>query len=534
MKKGYLATLHGKLFVIIMSASLPIIIFTIIALSYLIHLIKHRSLEILSYKSYFAKEVAEEVLSESEEILFFIASSSAFLSEDWQSLSHITSGTLLRNDLYKNIVVQEANDQIVMQMLPFRQLTVVRPTHYLQEYPRHEQLAIGSLFYDGDRPLIPITLYLTDGRSITLLIDWTILLHKMRLENDLSYAPNAPANGYALVYTQNRLADGGSRMIAVSSEKQPTVYSSSSMQMVGIYQLNDTFKDRYLVQNQVLYSSSNAMLVLSVSQLDYRWYHNFWHIVYLLTLAFIFIAFSSTLLGYVILKQVLLKNIESILGTIKHLGKGNFVARATILEEDGLSALADGINNMAESIEREHSSLRLAAHTDVLTGVYNRRYFMEQAEVLHREYCKSSIIIFDVDHFKRFNDTYGHATGDAVLVYLAQKVAASVRSDDIFARYGGEEFILFLHATSSETAYHIAEGIRSLISDEPCRLTKEQELGLTISLGVASSEEYLYMELSELIMNADMALYQAKEQGRNRVVAFIDFSSLGSIETPDT
>lgn len=161
--------------------------------------------------------------------------------------------------------------------------------------------------------------------------------------------------------------------------------------------------------------------------------------------------------------------------------------------------------------------LERLAFVDSLTGVYNRRYLMENALKEFQSYKKKrlpfSVIIFDIDLFKNVNDTYGHAAGDEILKKLSARVQSVLRSDDLLARYGGEEFVILVNSdniAAVKLAWRICEEVAA----------KEFEymghsIPITISLGVATSENY--NSLSETIKSADAALYRAKERGRNRV-----------------
>jgi diguanylate cyclase (GGDEF)-like protein len=173
-------------------------------------------------------------------------------------------------------------------------------------------------------------------------------------------------------------------------------------------------------------------------------------------------------------------------------------------------------------LQRLIDQLEVAAYTDSLTGIYNRRHFMELAE---KEFEKSRrlstpcfVMIFDLDFFKRVNDTYGHAAGDEVLRSVTARVQRLVRSYDLFARYGGEEFVIMLGGApdlDAAVAEAMAERIRGDIAHEPC-VFDGVEIPVTLSIGVASGADARSLE--DLLRNADAAMYAAKETGRNRVV----------------
>lgn len=173
----------------------------------------------------------------------------------------------------------------------------------------------------------------------------------------------------------------------------------------------------------------------------------------------------------------------------------------------------------AENIELEKHSRH-----DALTGILNRRSF---DEALATEWARSlknmtplSILMIDIDHFKNFNDSYGHQTGDNVLIQVASQIqAAARRRDDIAARYGGEEFVLMLPGVSSADAGVIGERLRDSV-EEMIFLHQHKSLQLTISIGIATIHGGVKIASDVLLNQADQALYLAKRKGRNKVCFF--------------
>lgn len=166
-------------------------------------------------------------------------------------------------------------------------------------------------------------------------------------------------------------------------------------------------------------------------------------------------------------------------------------------------------------------TLRVQAVRDPLTGLYNRRYMEEFLEhELHKARRKNrpvSAMMLDLDHFKRYNDAFGHAAGDRMLASVGEMLLRSVRADDIACRYGGEEFILILPECSLQQAAARAETIRSRIAEKSSQQVKPPAAPLTISIGVAAFDETTD-RVDLLLKFADDALYLAKRNGRNRVV----------------
>lgn len=162
------------------------------------------------------------------------------------------------------------------------------------------------------------------------------------------------------------------------------------------------------------------------------------------------------------------------------------------------------------------------ATTDPLTGVYNRRTFKDLAEPnlsrSRRAHLPVSLLMLDLDHFKRTNDTFGHLAGDDVLKAFAELVRRCLRKEDLLARYGGEEFVVLLPGTSQFAASALAERIREQTAANPLDAAGHR-VRVTVSVGVASEAGDTLPSLESMLARADEALYKAKAEGRNRVVA---------------
>jgi diguanylate cyclase (GGDEF)-like protein len=163
---------------------------------------------------------------------------------------------------------------------------------------------------------------------------------------------------------------------------------------------------------------------------------------------------------------------------------------------------------------------RTAASTDHLTGLLNRRAFMENAQTLRKRLARRgesvAVLMFDLDHFKSVNDRFGHSAGDEVLRLFARVTKASTRLDDIIGRFGGEEFIAIVPG-DIEVAEKIAERVRTAFENAGA-VIENQPIAATVSIGAASSYDAA-MTVDALIAKADAALYRAKHEGRNRVVS---------------
>jgi diguanylate cyclase (GGDEF)-like protein len=185
----------------------------------------------------------------------------------------------------------------------------------------------------------------------------------------------------------------------------------------------------------------------------------------------------------------------------------------------GLIALI-GFKLSTEEREKFETQLLEMAHTDNLTNLCNRRRFEEllRYEIdKHLRYkAGGSILLFDIDHFKAVNDTFGHQAGDTVLKRMSLICSGDLRNSDIFARYGGEEFTVYTPDSDPNQAYRIAERLRSAIEASSFH-TDRGEINITISVGIAHLQDLPNPTIDKLIMIADKALYKAKKNGRNRV-----------------
>jgi len=162
-----------------------------------------------------------------------------------------------------------------------------------------------------------------------------------------------------------------------------------------------------------------------------------------------------------------------------------------------------------------------SAVKDGLTGIFNRKHFNEriQSEVSfsNRHKTPLSVILFDLDYFKKVNDTYGHLVGDMVLVKVASSIRKALREEDFFARYGGEEFVVLARNIDSQGASALGERMRQLVQDLRILTPEGPRVPVTISLGTATVEAREVVTGEELTKLADEQLYLAKENGRNRV-----------------
>lgn len=220
--------------------------------------------------------------------------------------------------------------------------------------------------------------------------------------------------------------------------------------------------------------------------------------------------------------------IQKLAVEVSKIGKGEFEYRIPVESSDEIGTLAKNFNDMANSLQEytqnilrlSHikSELEVEAYTDALTSIFNRRHFIKIASRLADDLSARNencfVVLFDIDHFKSVNDTYGHAAGDEVLKNVARVASENIRAYDILARYGGEEFILLLSDTYHQDAEKVVERVRVGIYE----LVSEYDgtsISVSASFGIAQVSPV--NDLHSAIKLSDEALYDAKRQGRNRI-----------------
>ena len=177
------------------------------------------------------------------------------------------------------------------------------------------------------------------------------------------------------------------------------------------------------------------------------------------------------------------------------------------------------VKRLQDELRRRNEELDRVSRTDSLTGLHNRRhveeYLARLVSLARRNVEPIAVLVIDIDWFKTVNDTHGHDAGDAVLREVAGRLQDSVRLEDMIGRWGGEEFLVVLPNTTDQGAAELAERLRQVVADTPCRLADGDAVQVTISVGCAAS---LIDDAGRLVRSADAAMYEAKQTGRNRVV----------------
>lgn len=196
--------------------------------------------------------------------------------------------------------------------------------------------------------------------------------------------------------------------------------------------------------------------------------------------------------------------------------------------------LEQALNEVQTKNLQLEESLKLveqAAATDPLTGLYNRRHFGKVVEQLFAEAQRYgnelSCVMIDLDGYKQLNDSFGHQTGDQLLVIAAKAISANLRKMDVAARYGGDEFVLLLPRAGTDEAARVVERLRADFGGASAALLRRNS-GVTMSVGIGSIQGNNVAGTEQLIARADAALYRAKAQGRNRVIVSEHVSSMSA------
>jgi two-component system, cell cycle response regulator len=180
------------------------------------------------------------------------------------------------------------------------------------------------------------------------------------------------------------------------------------------------------------------------------------------------------------------------------------------------------VKRLQDELRQRNEDLDRISRTDALTGLRNRRhveeYLAKLTSLARRNLEPIAVLVIDIDHFKSVNDEHGHEAGDAVLREVAGRMQDSVRLEDMVGRWGGEEFLVVLPNTTDQGAAELAERLRQVVADTPCRLADGDAVQVTISVGCAAS---LIDDAGILVRSADAAMYEAKQTGRNRVVVAV-------------
>jgi len=239
------------------------------------------------------------------------------------------------------------------------------------------------------------------------------------------------------------------------------------------------------------------------------------------TVSFVFVSFILSIGSIIIIKSTSSK-LKNLMDFAQEVENGNYNYKIDSSTKSEFSTLVNALNSMAGSIKHSTDQLNHMAHYDSLTAVANRRAIMDrlQSEVksVKRHGYPLSFCMCDIDKFKPVNDSYGHQVGDYVINVFANILKQQVRVEDIVGRYGGDEFCIILPHTTAKDGCIVLERVREALSRHEFLSEDDKKFTVTGSFGIAQLEAE--DELNEIVKNADLALYQSKENGRNKVSCY--------------
>ena len=438
---------------------------------------------------------------------------------------------------FEELLVINPNGEVVTTSSD--QTTDVRlPDDWLLQ-ARAGEAIMGDAYWDatGSQPVVKIAVPIksADDQLLGLLATTLTLNAVEQLMNKLS--PGEAVRMY-LVDTQGGLITSSSGPLpALKDGRLPA--SLTEIMKAGVFEDAATSALEYtnLVNQDVLGSVALSaqhdwgILAEITSEDAYAQTTRIRNLTLLITVTvLILIGLGAYVLGVTIVRPV-----HRLTRGAKEVASGNLDTEVPVVGGGEVGYLTEIFNYMVgklhedqeelaavnEALTRTNKELQEISITDSLTGLYNRRYMMEalsnEVSRAERMAQKFSVLMIDIDHFKQYNDTYGHLAGDDLLIKIAGLFKESIRNMDLAARYGGEEFLIILPEHGLDAAMAVAERIRSRVETGTPDPNNEAE-AVTVSIGVAAFPDN-GVTPTALIENADLALYRGKESGRNRVIA---------------
>ncbi len=303
------------------------------------------------------------------------------------------------------------------------------------------------------------------------------------------------------------------------------------------FRLENVFSSNFIATHNYTDKDKGKMLGALISMPDLSWaifiqqpYETvYWSLGRMRRLSIVvgFISLCFAILLAFLISRYITRSIAKLTHGVRQVANKDFTVKVDVQSKTEIGELADTFNLMVDQlnvhrkrIEKQQKKLELLARTDALTGLNNHGYFMEklthEVQQAARDGSPLSVMILDLDDFKRVNDTYGHPVGDRVLLKIAEVIEKHMRSTDITARYGGDEFCVALPNTTVQGARVLARKLREEIADKVFSVDGEAAFHITCSIGLAKFHKDMKNSLV-ILKFADQALYKAKSAGRNRV-----------------
>ncbi|MBU2238073.1 MAG: GGDEF domain-containing protein, partial [Gammaproteobacteria bacterium] len=373
------------------------------------------------------------------------------------------------------------------------------------------------------------------GMLLALIIYNFLLFFSSRLREHFFYACYLVAGGFWVALSYGLLADLFNVYGSITLKWHLSLVAMPIFLLLFMINIFET-KKKYPIEHWALLS----ILTLLICDFVYGLFDMITALNYSSTLAAIMMVVSvSVTISMLIRKHPIapffllghgLFAIFSTMAVLFYKGKAEFtyinshgVGIGIMLEALVLSLIIAYRIRSLETMKAAQDELKLLASTDSLTQLFNRRHFNTEAEYLLQQAKQlqqpAAIAMLDIDHFKKVNDTHGHSFGDKVIIQVANTLMAECRQQDVLARYGGEEFIILMTNTSIGEAFNLVEQIRQELAKATVILNNTQSVNFTISAGIAAIDLENPI-LKNSINQADKALYQAKENGRNQSLVY--------------
>ena len=321
--------------------------------------------------------------------------------------------------------------------------------------------------------------------------------------------------GYFGIRNQNNVIDQEVKNTIIAFEDRVRIGSTTTESLNNFLDRQNIRKGTYVIEN-------NLHQIVSASGLEGYEPNKTYKIDALVPPEILALNNNSSLLYKYNLSTTMIKNIPFKIHYYKAKIEIHYKILIYIFAMFLIFLLLLKMNHLVKDLKQSNEKLNYLATTDPMTKLYNRRYFIEMAEqflkIMHRNKQKISVALLDIDKFKNINDTYGHQAGDKVIIHFAEALQGLVRKSDILCRFGGEEFIILLPHTALRGAVSLSEKIREEIGKLNIPVSDKKILNVTVSIGV-SEVEYNDKDINDAIARADVALYGAKNSGRNRVMS---------------
>lgn len=372
---------------------------------------------------------------------------------------------------------------------------------------------------------------LLTGMLLALMIYNFLLFFSSRLREHFFYACYLVAGGFWIALSYGLLADLFNVFGSITLKWHLSLVAMPIFLLLFMINIFET-KKKYPIEHWALLS----ILTLLICDFVYGLFDMITALNYSSTLAAIMMVISiSVTISMLIRKHPIapffllghgLFVVFSTIAVLFYKGKAEFtyvnshgVGIGIMLEALVLSLIIAYRIRKLEAMKASQDELKLLASTDSLTQLFNRRHFNTEAEYLLQQAKQlqqpAAIAMFDIDHFKQINDTYGHGFGDKVIVQVANTLMEECREQDILARYGGEEFIILMTNTSTSEALNLVEWVRQTLEKKAIEVNNLHTVHFTVSVGIAAVD-IKNPDLKNSINQADKALYLAKENGRNQ------------------